>query len=306
MQFSFIGFGEAARAFADSLRMRPDAPGLAAYDIRMDAEMAEAMARLGVRRAATPAEALAGAAWIFSAVTADQSLAAIEAVAPHLLAGQIVFDINSVSPGRKRETAALVEAAGGAYLDVAVMAPVHPKGHATPVLLAGVAAERLAPSLAALGFSLDVVGPEPGAATAIKMVRSLFVKGLEAITVEALIAASASGCFDRVYESLSESFPGLGWPDCATYTFERALRHGARRAAEMRESAATLEAVGLVGGLAAQVAEVQARMGALPISRLPGTTLADGVAEVTRLRLGGSEAPGSAPKGARSAAPSSR
>jgi 3-hydroxyisobutyrate dehydrogenase-like beta-hydroxyacid dehydrogenase len=287
MHITFIGFGEAARAFTDSLQQRPDAPSFSAYDIKTDAEMAEAMQTRRVRRTETPADALRRADWIFSAVTADRSLAAVEAAAPHLVQGQVLFDINSVSPGRKRETAELVEGAGGAYVDMAVMAPVHPKGHATPVLLAGSEASRLGPELSALGFDLDVVGPEPGAATAIKMVRSLFVKGLEAITVEALIAASASGCFERVCASLSRSYPGLGWPDCAAYNFERALRHGARRAAEMRESAATLDALGLVGGLAAKVAEVQDRMGSLPLAGLPEADLAAAVAEVARLRKDG-------------------
>ncbi len=82
---------------------------------------------------------------------------------------------------------------------------------------------------------LDVVGETAGDATAVKMVRSLFVKGLEAITVEAALAAAASGCFDRVMTSLEKSYPGLGWPDNVSYNFERTLRHGARRAAEMRE-----------------------------------------------------------------------
>lgn len=287
MDIAFIGFGEAARAFTDSLQQRPDAPSFSAYDIKPDAEMAEAMQARRVRRAYTPAEALRGADWIISAVTADQSLAAVEAAAPHLVREQVLFDINSVSPRRKRASAMLVEDAGGAYVDMAVMAPVHLRGHATPVLLAGLAADRLAPALSGLGFDLDVVGPEPGAATAIKMVRSLFVKGLEAITVETLLAASASGCFERVYASLSESYPGLGWPDCATYNFERTLHHGARRAAEMRESAATLDALGLVGGLAAKVAEVEDRMGSLPLSALPDTGLAAAVAQVARLRRDG-------------------
>ncbi len=284
MQVAFIGFGEAGRAFADSLRARMPAIGIAAYDVKDDAAMTAAMAERGVRRGATASAAIEGAAWIFSAVTADRSLEAAKAAAPSLVQGQVFLDINSVSPGRKRETAALVDAQGCAYLDVAVMAPVHPRGHATPVLLAGAAAARLAADLAALGFVLDVVGEEPGAATAIKMVRSLFVKGLEAITVETLLAASASGCLDRVLASLSGSFPGLGWPENATYNFERTLNHGARRAAEMRESAATLDALGLRGGLAAEIASVQDQMGALPLTDLPEGDLAAALVEIVRLR----------------------
>lgn len=283
MRIAFIGFGEAARAFVDSLRARDDALVLSAYDIKDAPEMRAAMATRRVRRGANTAEALEGAGWVISAVTADQSLEAARAAAPALVRGQVFFDINSVSPGRKRETAALVEPAA-AYVDMAVMAPVHPKGHATPVLLAGAEAARLAPELSALGFALEVVAPEPGAATAIKMVRSLFVKGLEAITVETLLAAAASGCFERIYTSLSSSFPGLDWPRHALYSFERTLRHGGRRAAEMRESARTLDALGLTGGLADRIADVQAAMGALEATELADDELAAAVAGIARLR----------------------
>ena len=285
MRIAFIGFGEAGRAFADSLRAEGN-HALSAFDRKDTPGMAEAMAARGVRQGAGPGEALEGAEWIVSAVTADQSLEAAEAAAPHLAEGQVFFDINSVSPGRKRATAAIVEASGARYVDMAVMAPVHPKGHATPVLIAGGTAEELAPALAEAGFALDVVGPGPGEATAVKMVRSLFVKGLEAITVEALLAASASGCFERVLQSLSRSYPGLGWPENARYNFERTLKHGARRAAEMRESAATLGALGLNGALAAEVAAVQDRMGALDFDDLPGGDLEAAVAALARARTG--------------------
>lgn len=195
----------------------------------------------------------------------------------------MVIDINSVSPGRKRETASAVEAAGGDYLDMAVMAPVHPRKHQTPVLLAGVPAERLLPELLGLGFSAEIAGPVAGAATAIKMVRSLFVKGLEAITVEALLAARASGCYQEILSSLSGSFPGLNWPQFAEYQMERTMRHGRRRAAEMRESAATLNALGLHGGLAAEIAEVQERMGGCGVGQTAG--LEEAVERVLELRL---------------------
>src|SRR5690606_29017336 len=131
---------------------------------------------------------------------------------PHLRQGQVVIDINSGSPGRKAESAALVVARGARYLDMAVMAPVHPRGHRTPVLVAGAEAEALWLSLSALGFDGSVAGAEVGAATAIKMVRSLFVKGLEALTVETLLAAEAAGCREEILASLSASYPGLGWP----------------------------------------------------------------------------------------------
>lgn len=262
MRIGFLGYGEAARAFHESL----DRAGLSflAYDLKL-ADDRSGMRAAMLERGAAPCEAIAGLAdadWIFSVVTADQSLLAIEPLVAHLRQGQVVIDINSVSPDRKRATAALVEGAGVAYLDMAVMAPVYPRKHRTPVLIAGAETGRLSSELAALDFAATVVGDRPGAATAIKMVRSLFVKGLEAITVETLLAAEASGCFDDILASISGSFPGLEWPRFAEYQFERTTVHGRRRAAEMRESAATLDALGLHGALAEAIADVQEEMGA--------------------------------------------
>ena len=280
-RMAFIGYGEAARAFRASLEGRVTA--FAAFDIRADAEMRAAMGRDGVRRGETPGEAIADADWIVAAVTADQSLEAARSVAGEVRQGQVYFDINSVSPDRKRASARLIEGAAR-YVDMAVMAPVNPRGHATPSLVAGPDAEALTGEMRTLGFSVDAAGTEIGAAAAVKMVRSLFVKGLEAITVETLMAASASGCFDEILASLESSYPGLGWPDFATYHFERSLRHGVRRAAEMRESAATLDALGLRGALAAEVAEVQARMGSVDLVDLPAGGLAEAVAVVAAAR----------------------
>lgn len=286
LSIGFIGFCEAARAFHQTLAAHDPGLRFCAYDILLgEPGMRAAIAGRGIEVAETPA-ALGHADWIVSAVTADQSLAAVEAIAPHLRAGRLVVDINSVSPGRKRASAALVEARGARYLDMAVMAPVHPRGHRTPVLIAGAAAATLEPELKRLDFSFRVAGEAVGAATVIKMVRSLFVKGLEAVTVECLLAARASGCFDEVYGSLARDFPGLGWPDFAAYEFERTLRHGRRRAAEMRESAATIAELGLNGALAAEIAEVQERMGAADAPPPKADALSDGIAAVVESRLG--------------------
>jgi 3-hydroxyisobutyrate dehydrogenase-like beta-hydroxyacid dehydrogenase len=262
MRIGFLGYGEAGRAFHEGLS-GPEV-SVIAHDRLLQGkpshEMRRAMTERGAEIAPHPSD-LASADWIFSAVTADQSLEAIATLAPHLRPGQLVIDINSVSPERKRATASLVTAQSATYLDMAVMAPVHPRRHATPVLIAGPQAEALLPRLTALGFNAEIAGTQVGAATAIKMVRSLFVKGLEALTVETLLAAEASGCFDYVLASLTASYPGLGWPDFAGYQFERTLRHGQRRAAEMRESAETVAALGLQGTFADEIADVQAQMG---------------------------------------------
>lgn len=290
MLIGFLGFGEAARAFQETLSTRGPDLRFIAWDIKLESpdlapDMAEAMSSRGVT-VGEPAD-LSEADWIISAVTADQSLLALQRIEDHLVQGQLVIDINSVSPGRKRESDVFVKAKGADYLDMAVMAPVHPKGHRTPVLIAGGAADKFIPALEQLEFAWRKAGDEAGQATAIKMVRSVFVKGLEAITVECLMAAKASGCFEEILGSVSKSFEGLGWPDFGAYEFERTMRHGKRRAAEMRESAATVEALGLNGSLVAQVAETQDLMGGVDISDLDPKDLESLVERALANRLAG-------------------
>lgn len=281
---AFIGFGEAARSFVGSLRAAGHDFRCLAYDLLIDgSEMRAALAEHDVESIADP-EVLKRADWVFSAVTADQSANACVWAVSGLHEGQVFIDINSVSPNQKRENAATVEARGAIYADLAVMAPVQPRGHATPCLLATRHPDLLA-ALAALGFDLRMVSEQAGDATAIKMVRSLFVKGLEAITVETLLAAEASGCLDEIQSSLAKSFAGLGWPEFAGYEFERTLRHGTRRAAEMRESARTIADLGLNGRLADAIADTQAEMGKAGQRIDMSTPLPDLIAAVLKARL---------------------
>lgn len=259
---AFIGFGEAARAFAASLR--PVAPlRVTAYDILIHGDQAQglhaAAAGLDVTLKASAAEAISGAEIVFSAVTAGSAAAALEAAYGGPVHPHVLCDINSVTAACKARNAARVRAAGAAYVDMAVMAPVHPAGHRTPVLLAGDVA-AVEPALRALDFRYDIAGPNPGDATAVKMVRSLFVKGLEALTVQTLAAAEASGCGERILASLDKSYPGLNLPVFAAYQFDRVVTHGRRRAEEVREVAQTLRDLGFAQGaaLAEGVADVQA------------------------------------------------
>lgn len=281
---AFIGFGEAARAFMQSLRGTHSFRATA-YDVLIhdgDAgAMRQAADTLDVRLCDSAAEAVTDAALVFSAVTAAQSLSALQPVAGALRSGQTVIDINSVSPDRKAASARLVRAQGAGYLDMAVMAPVHPAGHRTPVLVAG-DLDEVQGWLTRLDFRFDTAGPNPGDATAVKMVRSLFVKGLEAITVQTLAAAAASGCHDRIAASLARSYPGLGWPDFAAYEFERVITHGRRRAEELREVSTTMADLGLAeaAALATAIADAQDRVaGCVPA---PAAAPADTAIAVAR------------------------
>jgi 3-hydroxyisobutyrate dehydrogenase-like beta-hydroxyacid dehydrogenase len=127
------------------------------------------------------------------------------------------------------------------------------------MFLAGAAAERAAALMMPLGMDVEVVGSEIGQASSIKMIRSVMVKGLEALFVESLTAAHRAGVEDKVIESLCESFPGLDWRGKAGYHLSRVALHAARRADEMEEVAETLRDLGVPPTMA-EAAAKQLRM----------------------------------------------
>lgn len=268
-RIAFVGFGEAAEAFAKGWGKKL-ATGLRAFDQKIDDPQAKALPlsraqTTGVALSPDRVTALDGAGAVFCLVTADCTVLAAEEAAPYLTAGALWFDGNSCSPGAKRRAAAVIEAAGGRYVDVAIMAPVYPKMHRTPLLIAGPHAGDALAILSALGMEAQVSGNTVGDASAIKMIRSVMIKGMEALTAECLLAARRAGIEDRVLASLQSSNPQIDWPRQAAYNLERMMVHGRRRAAEMREVAATLAELGLPGGLACATAEWQQRIGDLEL-----------------------------------------
>ncbi|MFM5884909.1 MAG: DUF1932 domain-containing protein [Novosphingobium sp.] len=241
MDVALIGFGEAGSTFA---RAAGWARRACAFDV-LPARRA-VMDELGVTAAAAARDALAGTSLVLSLVTADQALEAAQDYAPFLIAGTLWCDMNSVAPETKRAAAAAVEAAGGQYVDVAVLAPVEPARMAVPLLISGPSAETAQQRLAGLGFSnARIVGGDVGRASAIKMIRSVMVKGIEALTDEMMAAARAAGVEAEVLGSLDASELAQPWARRAAYNLERMAVHGARRAAEMEESAKTLSALGV-------------------------------------------------------------
>jgi 3-hydroxyisobutyrate dehydrogenase-like beta-hydroxyacid dehydrogenase len=243
----FIGFGEAGQAIAAGLR-EADAGRMTAWDILFPEPLGDRLRHageaIGVRCASSAGDAARESQIVISAVTAAASVAAAQSVKAHLAGQPFLLDINSVSPGRKQETAKLL-GDSARYVDVAVLAPIHPARHQTPMLLAGPHAAAVAPMLAALGMRATIAGTEVGAAAAIKMVRSVIVKGIEALTLECFLAAARAGVVDEVANSLKNNYPDLDWSKIVPYNLERMAVHGERRAAEMEEVAETLRELGV-------------------------------------------------------------
>ena len=246
---ALVGYGEVGRILAEDLRARGVA--VRAWDFKLadDGEPAGAMRAHaeahGVSLADSHAAAVAEVGLVVSAVTASQTLAVARACAPALAPGAWFLDFNSASPGAKRDAAAVVDAAGGRYVEGAVMTSVPPYRIRVPLLLGGQHAARLAPLLRELGFDAQFAADRIGVASATKMCRSIMIKGLEAMVIEAFTTARAYGVEDAVLASLAETFPGIDWEKQGTYFFSRVIQHGRRRAEEVREVAQTVREAGL-------------------------------------------------------------
>ena len=263
-KLSLIGFGEAGEAFVGKM----DAE-VVAYDRKTDVmatrggKLADGT-RFGVALAQSNREAVATASLILSLVTAGQALAAASETAAHIAPGAVYCDMNSVGPDTKRAAATVIEAAGGRYVDVAILAPVHPAGLKAPLLASGAHADIGASALRGIGFrNVRPLTGDVGAASAVKMIRSVMIKGMEALSAECALAAEVAGVREEVIASLDASWTSAGWASRFDYNLDRALLHGLRRAAEMDEVVGTLEALGVDAAMSRATAGRQRALGGL-------------------------------------------
>jgi 3-hydroxyisobutyrate dehydrogenase-like beta-hydroxyacid dehydrogenase len=246
----FLGFGEAGFHLARGLR-GAGAPPLVAFDIKAQQQdgagerIRARAAETGTCLVETPRELTRRAGVILSVVTAASACAAAESVAGDLTADHLYVDLNSVSPATKGEVASAIATGAGRFVEGSIMAPVPGADHRVPMLLNGPSAPALVDALSRYQMRLEVMDGAIGAAAAVKMCRSIVIKGLEALMVECALAAGEHGAADRVYDSLAESYPGLDWRKTARYMIGRVLEHGERRAHEMEEVASMLRAAGI-------------------------------------------------------------
>lgn len=262
IRLGLIGYGEVGKIFSAGLKAQPGVAAVGAWDLkfaRADTRAAERAhaAAAGVQAHDSAAALCAASALVISAVTASSTLAVAEEAARHIRPGTLFLDLNSASPGTKRQCAALIDGAGALYVEAGVMTSVPPCGIRVPMLLGGAQAAALAARLNGWGMDARAVSEQLGVASAIKMCRSVMIKGLEALVVESYAAARAYGVEEHVLPTLQETFPSIDWAAQGAYFFQRVAQHGQRRAEEMRESARTVREAGFEPLMTAAIADKQ-------------------------------------------------
>jgi 3-hydroxyisobutyrate dehydrogenase-like beta-hydroxyacid dehydrogenase len=256
-----VGYGEVGRILAEDLRKQD--VSVTAYDLKLRSDQSGGALRdhagaHGVKLVSSHADLAAQSDFIVSAVTASQAVPVAQACAPSVKSGAWYLDFNSASPGAKQRAAALIDGKGGRYVEGAVMTSIPPYRIKVPLLLGGAGAGELAPLLTELGFDAKKASDRLGVASAVKMCRSVMIKGLEAMVIESFTTARAYGVEDAVLASLKETFPGIDWEKQGAYFFQRVIEHGRRRSEEVREVAETVREIGLTPWSAQGTAERQA------------------------------------------------
>ena len=236
MTIGFIGFGEAATAIVDG--WRDDLIGVG--PIKHFDTIEERTNTASIADLTQQCETL------FSTVTADNAETVAQQVAATPGTVRQYFDLNSVSPEAKRRSAAHLSKVGVLYVDVALMAPIYPHRHKTPMLISVDQSSKMANAMASrFGFNAKPAGDIVGKASTIKMLRSVMVKGVEALTDELMRGCEAAGVTQEVLSSLEASRTDRSWPEQAAYNIERMETHGKRRGDEMREVVQTLRDLGV-------------------------------------------------------------
>jgi 3-hydroxyisobutyrate dehydrogenase-like beta-hydroxyacid dehydrogenase len=246
---AIIGFGELGRTWALGLRhagvsqvrvfaRRPS-------DVDRAAALAEAIRKSGAARCATPHEAVRGAAWVIAAVPARAVLEVAAQVASDELDGIFYVDVASAAPHIKLDASRLIERAGGRYIDAAVMGNVVTAGLTVPVYASGAEAGHWAGFVAPLGMDVTVVAGPPGLAAQLKLIRSVYMKGRDALVVEMLLAARRSGLTQQVLASIRGPGEEVAFDVLAERLACGLVAHAQRRAEELKTAADLLNRVGV-------------------------------------------------------------
>jgi 3-hydroxyisobutyrate dehydrogenase-like beta-hydroxyacid dehydrogenase len=248
-KIGIIGYGEVGKIFAAGLKAKPGVQSVAVWDLKFAQEASGGVelmhaAQAGVQACVGTQALCEASSFIISAVTASNTLAVAQEAAQFIRPGTLFLDLNSASPGTKQQCAALIDAAGGQYVEAGVMTSVPPYGIQVPMLLGGSPSKNLVSLLSNWELDAKAVSDEIGVISAIKMCRSVMIKGLEALVIESYSTARAYGVEDAMIATLQETFPGMDWTKQGAYFFSRVVQHGKRRAEEMREAALTVQEAG--------------------------------------------------------------
>jgi 3-hydroxyisobutyrate dehydrogenase-like beta-hydroxyacid dehydrogenase len=270
--FAFIGFGELGAALAAGLGRSGGNLLRAFTPPRQPASpaLAERLKRTGVERSGSLADALAGATVVLSAVPAGAAQEVAAQSAPHLQAGAYYVDLTTAPVEVKQAGAEAIAAAGGLYVDAAVLGTVTMSGFAVPILASGPGARGWQAIVSREGLAVEVMDGPAGDATRVKLLRSVYMKGRDALIVEMMLAARRYGLEERLAESIQGPGELVGFPALAERVLCSLALHADRRAHELLASSELVRAAGVDPVISRAGSEVLRRVAELQLRSVFG------------------------------------
>ena len=263
-----IGFGEAGQAIAKTLR-KECVIDIFAFDKSFCStkSIKNQYKKTKINLFSNPKKLAEKVNLIISVVTADQSVNAAKKISKHLNKNHIYLDGNSVSPGTKIKTNKIIKFSGASYYDLAIMAPIHPLGHKTKMLVAGPNKTKINKILKKLKFNYEWENSEIGKAAVVKMLRSIMIKGVESLLTECVTASEKIGIHDRILLSAVKTLGIKNIKKLADYFMERSALHGLRRSDEMNEVVKTLKEMKLSSHMSKAISTHQKMIGKLTLKK---------------------------------------
>lgn len=253
MKLGFIGFGGAGYGLAKGLKQAGVAE-IHYYDRMQQTPPYAAVIRshadeIGAIQAADTRELLGRVETVISCVTGAMAVSVAEEAAPFLAPGHLYVDVNTSAPQVKEAVAAIVSPAGAAFVDAAMLGGIPTFLHRVPIVASGDGANRFLLAMQPFGMNIRVIGPKPGQGSAIKMFRSIFMKGMLSLFLEMLTATHRYGVDEMVLGSIAESLDGVPLLETARLQVTKGVVNAERMAHEMEEVISTLEGMDLPAGM---------------------------------------------------------
>jgi 3-hydroxyisobutyrate dehydrogenase-like beta-hydroxyacid dehydrogenase len=243
-RIGIIGYGEAGTAFAKPLSAH-DSVVLSIFDIRFnDRKSFQFQNNLQREQNLNIANDIKSLVeendLILSVVTAEASMSVVKAALPYINGGKIYVDMNSVSAKTKIRMGELIEQKGGAFIEAAILGGIAAYGFRSPVLVCGKMAQEFSIFFNNFGFDIKYLSRDLGKASNMKMLRSVFAKGVESLLIEMMIAAKRSDLLEAVMAEVVEFMDKRSFQDIANAWITTTVMHAKRRAEEMEHVIETL------------------------------------------------------------------
>ncbi|MGO1058479.1 NAD(P)-binding domain-containing protein [Planococcus sp. FY231025] len=245
-EVGIIGFGEVGQVIAAGLKA--NGQNVMIYDTRLldDRDpLIETAERLKVETAKTLLQLAENCSLVFLLVPSNASTAVSNEFSASLQPGTFFLDLTTSLPSVKKENALSIHKSGGKYTDVSIMGTVATEQYNVPLLLAGEHAGEVQKIFGAFGLNSKVISDAVGAAASIKMLRSIFMKGIEALLFETMLTAEKYQVRDEVMDSISTTMKNNDFEKLADTLIITHIKHRGRRQKEVKESISLVKEAGI-------------------------------------------------------------